>query len=193
MTTDDLVLVERVTRGDQAAFGELVTKYQTPIYNLTYRMLGNAGEAEEAAQEAFLRAYTRLHSFDRKRAFKTWLFSIASNYCIDLLRKRRLTWLSLDEPIPHHPNLVDGQAGPERSAVKSERDAAVQDMLAQLAPKDRIMIVLRYWYDYSYDEIAETTGASVSAVKSRLHRARHTLANNIKDNNSALVLTALLV
>ncbi len=193
MTTDDLVLVERVTRGEQAAFGELVTKYQTPIYNLTYRMLGNAGEAEEAAQEAFLRAYTRLHSFDRKRAFKTWLFSIASNYCIDLLRKRRLTWLSLDEPIPHHPNLVDAQAGPERSAVQSERNAVVQDMLAQLAPKDRLMLVLRYWYDYSYDEIAETTGASVSAVKSRLHRARHTLANNIKENNNALVLTALLV
>ncbi len=192
MTPDDLDLVERVTQGDQAAFGELVTKYQTPIYNLTYRMLGNAGEAEEAAQEAFLRAYTRLNSFDRKRAFKTWLFSIASNYCIDLLRKRRLIWLSLDEPIPHHPSLVDAQAGPERSAVQAEKSAAVQEMLGLLPPKDRLMVVLRYWYDYSYDEISETTGASVSAVKSRLHRARHTMANNIKEGN-AVALTAMLV
>ena len=91
--------IHQARGGDQAAFGRLVVAYQTPVYNLTYRMLGNTGEAEEAAQEAFLRAYTRLHSYDPQRPFRSWMLSIASHYCIDLLRKRRITWLSFEDEI----------------------------------------------------------------------------------------------
>src|SRR5512136_919462 len=98
-------LVSRILAGDQESFAELVEVYQRSVYNLTYRMLGDAREAEDAAQEAFLRAYQHLDRYDAARPFKTWLLSIASNYCIDRLRKRRLTWLSIEEPLPPHPAL----------------------------------------------------------------------------------------
>lgn len=88
---DDALLVKQTLAGDQQAFGELVQHYERDVFNLAYRMLNNRGEAEDAAQEAFLRAYTNLDRYDRERSFKTWLLSITSNHCIDRLRRRRLT------------------------------------------------------------------------------------------------------
>src|SRR4030095_15833736 len=98
-------------RGDRAACGQLMPRDAGAVYNLAYRMLGSAQDAEDASQEIFLRAYTRLASFDRTRRFSTWLLSIASNYCIDRLRRRRFAWLTLDDvafSMPSH------EAGPER-------------------------------------------------------------------------------
>ena len=94
------LLIAQARSGDQAAFGELVRTHQNAVYNLSYRMLGERGEAEDAAQETFFRAYAHLDRYDLDRPFRTWLLSIASNHCIDRLRKRRLTWLSIDEPLP---------------------------------------------------------------------------------------------
>ena len=174
-------LVKRARAGDEEAFTLLVETYQTAIYNLSYRMLGNVGEAEEAAQEAFLRAYSQLSTYDPARPFKTWLFSIASHYCIDRLRKRRLTWLSIeDEALPPHPALQEQTPGPEEQTVRREQREAIQALLARLTPDDRTVIVMRYWYDMSYEEIAEATRATVSAVKSRLHRARGAMAEMMK-------------
>ena len=167
----------RARAGDEAAFTPLVETYQTAVYNLCYRMLGDAHEAEDAAQEAFLRAYAQLRRYDPTRSFKTWLFSIASHHCIDRLRKRRVTWLSIDDDdLPPHPNLREPAAGPEETASRREQAKVIQGYLSKLSPEDRGVIVMRYWYDLSYEEIAETTGATVSAVKSRLHRARGTIA-----------------
>lgn len=179
MTEQDWV--KRARAGDDESFTRLVETYQTAIYNLCYRMLGNADEAEESAQEAFLRAYTQLGSYDPTRSFKTWLFSIASHYCIDRLRKRRLIWLSIeDENLPPHPALQEQTPGPEETTVRREQTEAIQRVLAKLAPDDRAVIVMRYWHAMSYEEIAETTRATVSSVKSRLHRARGTLAEMMK-------------
>ena len=165
--------VWRARAGDEAAFTQLVEAYQTPIYNLCYRMLGEAGEAEDAAQETFLRAYAQLGSYDAGRSFKTWLFSIANHHCIDRLRKRRLTWLSIDDDnLPPHPALQEQEPGPEESLVRRQQTQMLQGLLAKLPPEDRSVIVMRYWYDLSYEEIAEATRTTVSAVKSRLHRAR---------------------
>lgn len=176
MTDEEQLWVSQARAGNQFAFTRLVEAYQTPIYNLCYRMLGDAGEAEESAQEAFLRAWTRLSSYDPTRSFKTWLFSIASHYCIDRLRKRRLTWLSLDaEPILIHPALQDSQPGPEPANIRREHSEMIQSLLKKLSPDDRAVVVMRYWYDLSYEEISESTGATVSSVKSRLHRARRSL------------------
>jgi RNA polymerase sigma-70 factor (ECF subfamily) len=162
--------------GSTAAFTRLVEIYQNPIYNLCYRMLGDPGEAEDAAQEAFLRAYSQLHRYDPERSFKTWLFAIASHHCIDRLRRRRVIWLGIDdEPLLTHPALLEPRPGPEQMAVRREEQAAVQALLAELAPRDRCAIVMRYWYDMSYEEIASATGSTASAVKSRLHRARVSL------------------
>lgn len=122
--------------GDGHAFSRLVAAYQSPIYNLCYRMLGNSHDAEEAAQEAFLRAYTRLSSYDPARPFKTWLFSIAHHYCIDRLRRRRLTWLSLDdEPELQPANWRAAGPSPEEQAMRREREANMQDALATLPPR----------------------------------------------------------
>jgi len=174
--TNEAEWIRLARAGDQAAFGRLVGAYQTRVYNLAYRMLGNAGEAEEAAQETFLRAYTHLHSYDPQRPFRSWLLSIASHYCIDRLRRRRIVWLPLDEEIAVPDRLVSDRPNPEAVTIQREREEQIQRLLAALSPTDRAAITLRYWYDYSYEEIAEMLNLTVSAVKSRLHRARRGLA-----------------
>ncbi len=176
----DQELVAQLLAGNQQAFAELVERHQRAVFNLTYRMLGEAREAEDAAQEAFLRAYQHIDRYDADRPFKTWLLSIASNYCIDRIRKRRLTWLSLDEPLPPHPALNSHEEGPEDSAISSQRDAVVHQLLNQLAPEYRAAVVLRYWYDMSYAEIAEILDTTESAIKSRLFRARQSLAEEAR-------------
>jgi RNA polymerase sigma-70 factor (ECF subfamily) len=166
-------LIADVCAGNPGAFAALVEAYQAGVYNLCYRMLGDAREAEDAAQETFLRGYSQFHRYDSTRSFKTWLFAIASHHCIDRLRKRRLRWLALDDEL-----LAEGAMwrsttpGPEEVVLDHERRDEVTALLALLAPKDRSAIVLHYWCGLSYTEIADVLGATVSAVKSRLHRAR---------------------
>jgi RNA polymerase sigma-70 factor (ECF subfamily) len=174
---EDIGLVEQVLRGDQPAFAQLMRRYAGAVYNLAYRMLGNAQDAEDAGQEIFLRAYTRLESFDRTRRFSTWLLSIASNHCIDRLRRRRFAWLTLDDIAFTAPS---GERGPEGSALDREERDAVQRALMQLPDNYRQVTVLRYWHDLSYDEIAQATGLTESTIKTRLHRARHMLARALR-------------
>ena len=179
MTTES-EWIKQARAGDQAAFGQLVVAYQTPVYNLAYRMLGNSVEAENAAQEAFLRAYTHLRSYDPNRPFRSWLLSIASHYCIDQLRKRRIVWLPLEEEIAPSSQLVSKSPNPEAAVSQHENAERVQELLATLSPTDRAAITLRYWYDCSYQEIAGMLNLTVSAVKSRLHRARRALAETME-------------
>ena len=171
----ELLWLEQARRGDQAAFSRLVEAYQRPVYNLAYRMLGNASEAEEAAQETFVRMYTKLHTFQSDRKLASWVLSIASHYCIDLLRRRRITWLSLDDD-PVASVLSSRQLNPEEFALRREAQDEVQDCIAELEPGYRAPLILRYWQGLSYEEIAEVMGITVSAVKSRLHRARLQIA-----------------
>lgn len=174
---EEQIWLEQARRGDKNAFGQLIQAYMGPVYNLAYRMLGNSGEAEEAAQEAFIRAYTRLESYDPSHKFSTWLLSITSNYCIDQIRKRRAVLLSIDEPLPPHPALhSDNNKGPEAEYLAHEREELVKRLLDTLPDEYRQAVVLRYWYDMSYEEISEVQETSVSAVKSRLFRARRLLA-----------------
>ncbi len=167
--------------GDQSAFGALVEYHQNAVFNLAYRLLGEPQEAEDAAQEAFLRAYANLARYDINRSFKTWLLSITSNHCIDRLRKRRLTWLSLEEEgMAPHPALVSSTPGPEEALLDLERSEGMQGLLSQLPPDYRTVVVLRYWYDMSYAELAETLETTESAIKSRLFRARQALGQMLE-------------
>jgi RNA polymerase sigma-70 factor (ECF subfamily) len=178
--------VNAALQGNQDAFAELVYTYQNAVYNLCYRMLGERGEAEDAAQEAFLRAYLNLNRYDPTRSFKTWLLSIASNYCIDRLRRRRLQWLSLDdEPVADRLALHSDDPEPESATLTHEHSQALQDMLNELSPDYRAVVVLRYWYDYSYTEIAHIMDTTESAVKSRLFRARQALAEKLSADDAA--------
>ncbi|HZJ23223.1 MAG TPA: sigma-70 family RNA polymerase sigma factor [Anaerolineales bacterium] len=176
---DELTWVIQAQQGSDEAFTKLVEEHQTHVYNLCYRMLGEPEAAEDAAQESFLRAYQNLQRYDRNRPFATWLLSIAAHYCIDRLRRRKLSVFSLDEENdegvtfeiadPASPN-------PEAESVKREERDRLHILLKDLDATDRAAIVLRYWNDYSEIEIAESLNLTVSAVKSRLHRARRALA-----------------
>ncbi|HUT21545.1 MAG TPA: sigma-70 family RNA polymerase sigma factor [Anaerolineae bacterium] len=168
--------VEQALAGDTAAFSNLVEAYQKPVYNLAYRMLGNSVEAEDAAQEAFIRAYTRLDTYDPSRKFSSWMLSIASHYCIDVLRRRRITLLSIEELPPMADVSMPRSAHPEHVVARGQVADQVQQLLGTLPEHYRTPIILRYWYDMSYREIAETMGVTESTIKTRLHRARARLA-----------------
>src|SRR5258706_7940896 len=144
--------IEQALRGDQAAFGQLMHRYAGAVYNVAYQMLGMAQDAEDASQEIFLRAYTRLESFDRVRRFSTWLLSIASNYCIDRLRRRRFAWLTLDDVAYTMPSR---DRGPERSALDHERRDQVQAALRRLPRPSPPGAGFRGWDHRSYNEIAQ--------------------------------------
>lgn len=167
--------------GDQTAFMNIVDAYQRPVYNLCYRMLGDPVEAEDAAQETFLRAYTKINSYQPARKFSSWLFSIASHYCIDRLRRQRQQVVSWDE-LPPWNTPPDNKPEPEAATLAHEAKAGVHDLLNSLPPDYRAAIVLRYWHEMSYDEIAESLETSVSAIKSRLFRAKQMMSQELASN-----------
>ncbi len=169
-------VLNQVHQGNQEAFTQLVETYQRPVYNLCYRMLGDPDEAEDASQETFLRVYKNIKHYDADRPFSTWLLSIAAHLCIDQLRKRHMVVLSMDTTPYLDP--PDGLPGPEATFYLKEDQGRVQALLKTLNPHDRAAVVMYYWYDLSYDEIAKSLSLTPSAVKSRLHRARLTLAQS---------------
>lgn len=183
---DEKELVAQAQHGSDEAFTALVEAYQTHVYNLCYRMLGDAESAEDAAQETFLRAFQHLQRYDHARPFGTWLLSIAAHYCIDRLRRRRFSFTSFDEDEEGHMlELPDPAApSPELETVRREQREQLQGFLQELNSVDRAAIVLRYWHDCSEAEIAAALNLTVSAVKSRLHRARRELGELWQDEGS---------
>ncbi len=174
---EEAIWIAQAQQGSDEAFTCLVEAYQTHVYNLCHRMLGEAESAEDAAQETFLRAYQHLHRYDSNRPFATWLLSIAAHYCIDRLRRRRLSILSLEGQRGEDGlEWPDGNMLPEDEMVCGEQRHRVQNLLTRLEPTDRAAIILRYWHEASEAEIAQALNLTVSAVKSRLHRARRRLA-----------------
>ncbi len=169
-------VIVKVKNGDGNAFSDLVEAYQRPVYNLCYRMLGNVEEAEDAAQEAFWRAYQAIDRYDTQRSFITWLLSIAAHYCIDQQRKRRMQFTDIED-LPES-NLPDPTPNPEKIVNMMEDDQVIYKLLNTLPAQDRAAVVLKYWYDFSEIEIAEALNLSQSAVKSRLFRARRQMAQN---------------
>lgn len=167
--------LQKALKGDEEAFTQIVEKYQTHVYNLCYRMLGDAYEAEDAAQETFWRAYQALNRYDPQRSFITWLLSIAAHYCIDQQRRRKLPLVDMD--ILPEECAPDPGPDPERILSRREEDRKIHDLLSSLPPQDRAALIMRYWYDFSDEEISTALKLSVSAVKSRLHRARRSLAS----------------
>ncbi len=190
MENQELIWLEQARRGDLKAFAQLVAVYQGPVFNLAYRMLGNAVEAEDAVQETFIRVYTKLHTYQPERKLSSWVFSIASHYCIDRLRQRRGAAFSLDEE-PVAATLPARTPGPEELAQRAEARDEVQRLVEQLAPAYRVPVILRYWHDLSYAEIADVLGLTVQAVKSRLHRARLQLLESAAASSAAAMEPAL--
>lgn len=175
--TEEAFLIERANEGDQAAFGILVERYQNAVYNLAYRMLGSPEEAEDAAQEIFVRIYRQLARYDPERKFSTWVLTIATNYCIDQLRRRRMQLVPLENIIPW---ARAREAGPEGEALSRESRDEVQRLLRELPEKYRAVLVLRYWQDLSCAEIADILKLPEGTVKTQLHRARKALGQLIE-------------
>ncbi|MCL4562228.1 MAG: sigma-70 family RNA polymerase sigma factor [Chloroflexi bacterium] len=185
MSSAEAQWLDLARKGDDDAFGNLVELYQRPVFSLCYRMMSDSGEAEDAAQETFWRAYQALKRYDPQRPFLTWLLSIGAHYCIDQLRKKRLASLPLDvlpeEAVP------DSSADPEDHLSRVEEQRRLRQLLGNLGPQDRAAIILRYWYDLSEEEIGESLSLSVSAVKSRLHRSRRELASQWKEPQPQII------
>ena len=181
----DDAFVLRALSGDAAAFVTLVDRYRRAVYSLAYRLLSNATDAEDAAQETFVRAYTRLNTYQPGSRFGSWLLSITSHWCIDFLRRRRA--VSLDE-LDMRPIADSVGDHPETLAMQSERREEVQRWLDGLPAPYRAVLVLRYWHDLSYTEISEKTGLPVSTIRMRLFRARQLLAKERGNERIALAL-----
>ena len=169
--------------GNRDAFQPLVEAHQSRVFGLALRMLGNEREAEDAAQDAFLHAFARLGSYKPEWRFKTWIMTITSNLCIDKLRRRRLEPANFADMTAN--GAADGEVDfishapqPDAIVMKRQRDAALRAMLAELQDEDRSMVAMFYFNDLSYDEIAAAMNTTVSAVKSRLFRARQKLAQS---------------
>lgn len=183
-TLSDMAIVELVLQGDQNIFATLVERYKDAVQNLAYRMLGNTTEAEDVTQETFVRAYTQLATYKPAHKFSTWLLSIASHLAIDQLRRRRFLALPLED-VPFLEWIVDAGISPEQSALQGEQHDEIQHYLQLLPSKYRAVIVLRYWYDFSYEEIAQALNLTPALVKARLHRARELLGRQIKKQSTS--------
>ena len=172
--SSDRALVLRVRGGDPEAFGELVLRYQTSVYNVCYRLLGEAGAAEDLAQEGFIRAYQRLDRFDADRPFGPWIRRVAANLCLNRLASTRGPILSLDD----ERDEAGLEPGPDPATAHEQAAAAeaLRAAIATLPPQYRAVIELRHFHDLSYAEIAAALGLPVSDVKSHLFRARKMLA-----------------
>ncbi len=183
---DDLSLIAGAQRGDVQAFNSLVLRYQTGMYNLAFRLLGDAAAAADVTQEAFISAFKHLQQF-RGSNFRAWLARIVTNACYDGLRRRRRAALSLDEladgraDADDQPALVsDPEDSPEQVALRQALSTAIQDCLNQLPPTFRTVAIMSDVQDYAYDEIAIALNLSLGTVKSRLSRARHKLRDCLR-------------
>ncbi|WP_078551212.1 RNA polymerase sigma factor SigW [Bacillus alkalicellulosilyticus] len=177
-------IINDVKNGDQQAFAELVDLYKDKVYQISYRMVGNVHEAQDIAQEAFLRAYTNIDSYDTNRKFSTWLFRIATNLSIDRLRKRKPDYY-LDEEIKDSEGLTmqsqiaADQELPEDQVVTLEMQEWIQDAIHKLPPKYRAAIILKYIEDLSLKEISEILNLPETTIKTRVHRGREALRKSL--------------
>ncbi len=182
-TLSEDVLIAQALQGQHDAVGELIRRYQNAVFNLCYRMLGDYDEAENAAQEVFIKMYRRLHTYKPTYRFSTWVLSIASHHCIDHLRKRRIVRVPLDTPEIQqyaHAHSVD----PEKQALLHEDAETLQRYLNLLPEEQRLVLILHYWYDLSYREIANILHTTEGAVKTKAHRARRRLGKMLKQHES---------
>lgn len=184
----DRLLVERFQAGDRTAFDDLVRAHYRRVYNVAYRILGDAEAAADATQAAFVRVHNGLPSYRHSSAFTTWLYRIAVNVSLDMARRgRRRAALPLETDDENQPSLADQLAAdpsqsPSESLLRAERARAVQATLMELQPPYRAVLVLYELQGMPYDEIARTLGVPVGTVKSRINRARRTFARKFGEH-----------
>jgi RNA polymerase sigma-W factor len=177
VSREDAQLVKRCLRGDEKGFEELLAKYRRPVYSICLRMVRNETDAEDLAQEVFVRTFNVLDRYNPSYPFSSWLYRITSNLCIDFIRKRRKGVFSLDEPISGDdgdmPRQVPASTGdPERDLHTTEMMKVLEEAIGTLPEHYRIIVILRHQEQLSYEEISDNLGIPLGTVKARIHRAR---------------------
>jgi RNA polymerase sigma-70 factor (ECF subfamily) len=182
VTDDERELIRRCLAREERAYRELVRAYQSPVVNLAWRITGNAEDAAEVAQETFIRVLRSLHTYDLDRPFRSWLFKIASNLALDLIRRRKRRPIAIedlgDEDGPAI-EAVDPGPGPSEGLRKEWAEERFQALVEALPEHYRAILHLRYKEEFSYEEIAETLGLPLGTVKVRLHRAHESLRRKL--------------
>lgn len=175
-------LIRRAKDGDIAAFEQLISNYQIKIYHIAYHMLSNEQDAEDAAQEAMLKAYRYLGSFKEESGFYTWIYRITHNICLDMLRKRKRSLAHETDLVKKDQDgqeaevqIIDAKPQPEEQLMSKQVQKEMQNAIAELKENYRIVLVMRDIEGMSYDDIAAVLEISAGTVKSRLNRARENL------------------
>jgi RNA polymerase sigma-70 factor (ECF subfamily) len=178
---NDLLLVESAKNGNEKAFSSLLNRYRDSIYYMLLKMVNNSADAEDLTIEAFGKAFRNIDSFTPEFAFSTWLFKIATNNCIDFIRKKQ------SSPTPVDPlqddmdsltvNIQSDLPDPEETLINDQKIAVLRDIVNQLKPRYRNLIDLRYYKEYSYEEIAAELKLPIGTVKAQLYRAKSLLYN----------------
>ncbi|ASA97338.1 MULTISPECIES: RNA polymerase sigma factor SigW [Anoxybacillus] len=176
--------IKAVKKGDQSAFADIVEMYKDKIYQLCYRMLGNRHEAEDAAQEAFIRAYVNIHTYDPTMKFSSWLYRIATNLSIDRMRKKKPdvyldAEVSGTDGLTMYSQLADKGTSPEDALESLELQKMVQEAILKLPEKYRTVIVLKYIDELSLQEISDILNLPIGTVKTRIHRGREALRKHL--------------
>ncbi len=179
----DIELVERAKNGDQLAYGELLERYRDAIYFMLLKMVNSPVDAEDLTIEAFGKAFKNIDQYTPNFAFSTWLFKIATNNCIDFIRKKRTSHVSIDQTIDGEDSLAPStmiqsdDPDPETYMINQQKIRQMRKVVSRLKPRYRQLVELRYFKEYSYDEIAVELDIPIGTVKAQLFRARELLLN----------------
>lgn len=188
----DFELVEAAKKGDQSAYSAIMVRYREPIYYLVLKMIRNESDAEDLSIEAFEKAFKKLEQYTPQYAFSTWLFRIATNHCIDFIRKKKLKTTSIDNEID------DGEGSgmtiqveaeikdPEEKIIEKQKIDLMRNYVSQLDEPYQTLVKLRYFDEWSYDEISKKQGIPLGTVKAQLFRARALLADLIRKSKKAI-------
>ncbi len=181
-----------IDSGDQKAYAQLMDRYRDSIYFMLLKMVNNRDDADDLTIEAFGKAFNKLHQYTPNYAFSTWLFKIASNNCIDFIRKRKKNLLSLDKPFENGDggemtmDVPSGTLDPEETYIKEQRKLLMHGVVEKLKPRYRTLVELRYFKEYSYEEIAQELDLPLGTVKAQLFRAREFLYNILKNSKEKI-------
>jgi len=181
-----------VERGDQKAYALLMDRYRDSIYFMLLKMVNNKDDADDLTIEAFGKAFNKLHQYTPNYAFSTWLFKIASNNCIDFIRKKKKHVYSLDKPIEGMDggemtfDVPSNTLDPEEIYIKAQKALLMQGLVERLKPRYRTLVELRYFKEYSYEEIATELELPLGTVKAQLFRAREFLYNILKNSKEKI-------
>ncbi|WP_299578222.1 sigma-70 family RNA polymerase sigma factor [uncultured Sunxiuqinia sp.] len=181
----DYALVESALEGDEKAFAKLLSKYKDAIYFMLLKMVNNKNDAEDLTIEAFGKAFKNLHQYSPSYAFSTWLFKIASNNCIDFLRKKKGVHVSIESNPESNENeqsvrLKSKDPNPEEKLIRIQKAILLRRIVHKLKPRYRTLVELRYFREYSYEEIAKELNLPLGTVKAQLFRAREMLFKMIE-------------